>query len=276
LGLRRTDLIISTKIFWGLGTRKGANDGGLSRKHIIEGTKESLVRLGMDYVDVIFAHRHDDHVPMEEIVRAFNFVIEQGWAFYWGTSEWSAQRIEEAYHVATKLKLIPPIAEQCQYNMIKRDKAEKEYLPLYKNYEYGVTVFSPLQFGLLTGKYNDGIPDGSRFATEDEFKDYVKDLFEGGEKTTMDKVRALTKYSKEELGIPPATLALAWLIKNKNVSTVILGASKPEHVRENLKALEFVPKLTDEVVEKVEEILGNKPKPDPTYGRPALDVYGRA
>jgi voltage-dependent potassium channel beta subunit len=150
LGYRRSDLIITTKLFFG--TRSGPNDTGLSRKHIIEGTQASLERLGLDYVDVIFAHRPDYSTPIEEIVRAFNYVIEKGWAFYWATSEWSAHDIEEAYHVADKLNLIPPIAEQCQHHMFHRERPEKEYAPIYKKYAIGTTVWSALASGLLTGK----------------------------------------------------------------------------------------------------------------------------
>ncbi|KAL4249687.1 shaker potassium channel beta subunit family protein, partial [Abortiporus biennis] len=163
LGFRRSDIIVSTKIFWG---GEGPNYVGLSRKHIVEGLRKSLDRLQLDYVDIVFAHRPDDTVPMEEIVRAFNWVIEKGWAFYWGTSEWSAREIEEAYHVSSKLGLIPPVAEQCKHHMFHRERAEKEYEPLYRKYQIGTTVFSALAQGLLTGKYNDGIPEDSRYAIE--------------------------------------------------------------------------------------------------------------
>lgn len=273
LGLRRTDLIISTKIFWGV--RPGPNAAGLSRKHIIEGTQESLARLQLDYVDIIFAHRADPNVPMEEIVRAFNFVIEKGWAFYWGTSEWSAREIEEAYHVADKLNLIPPIAEQCQHHMFHRERPEKEYAALYKNYKISTTPWSPLANGLLAGKYNNGIPEGSRYAQHsDFFNDTIAQLEspEGQEK--IRKVRELTKLA-EGLDATPAALALAWLARNPNTGSIIIGASKPQQVLENLKAIELLPKLTDEVMEKIETILDNKPAPLSTYSRPPLDSFGR-
>ncbi|KIJ94372.1 hypothetical protein K443DRAFT_642100 [Laccaria amethystina LaAM-08-1] len=274
LGLRRTDLVITTKIFWG--PRKGPNDSGLSRKHIIEGTKESLERLGLDYVDVIFAHRHDHTVPMEEIVRAFNHVIEKGWAFYWATSEWSAREIEEAHHIASKLNLIAPIAEQCQHNMFHRERPEKEYDALYKKYGLGTTAWSSLASGLLTGKYNDGIPKGSRFDANSEFfKETVKKLQEPEGQEKLRKVRELTKLAEEELNTTVSALALAWVAKNPNTSTVILGASSPEQVTQNLKALEVVPKLTPEVLEKIEKILGNLPEAAPANGRPLLDEFGR-
>ncbi|KAJ7595986.1 voltage-gated potassium channel beta-2 subunit [Mycena floridula] len=273
LGLRRTDLIITTKLFWGV--RRGPNDGGLSRKHIIEGTKEALARLQLDYVDVLFAHRADVNVPMEEVVRAFNFVIDQGWALYWATSEWSAVQIEEAYHVATRLNLIPPIAEQCQHHMFHRERAEKEYAPLYKNHGISTTTWSSLASGLLTGKYNDGIPSGSRLDQNSEFlKNMITELKSPVGLEKIRKVKEMTKIA-EELGTSMACLALAWVAKNPNTGTVILGATKPEQVVENLKALEVIPKLTPEILERIEKVLENKPDALPTYGRPALDIHGR-
>ncbi|KAJ3760994.1 NADP-dependent oxidoreductase domain-containing protein [Lentinula raphanica] len=274
LGWNRTDIVITTKLFWG--PRAGPNGSGLSRKHIIEGTQESLARLQLDYVDVIFAHRADPNVPMEEVVRAFNFVIEKGWAFYWATSEWSAEQIEEAYHVADKLHLIPPIAEQCQHNMFHRERPEKEYAKIYSSYNIGTTVWSALAGGLLTGKYNDGIPAGSRLDVEKNFfSSTVKQLQspEGQEK--IRKVRELSKLAEEELHTTPSVLALAWVARNPNTSTVILGATKPEQLLENLKAIEIIPKLTPEILEKIEAILGNKPEPINNYGRPPLDKFGK-
>lgn len=274
LGFRRTDLIITTKLYWG--HRQNPNGTGLSRKHIIEGTKASLERLGLDYVDVLFAHRPDISVPMEETVRAFNFVIEKGWAFYWATSEWSAREIEEAYHVADKLGLIPPIAEQCQHHMFHRERPESEYAPIYKKYQIGTTVWSALASGLLTGKYNNGIPEGSRYDNhKDLFKNTIQSLNEEEGMRKLEKVRALTELAEKELGCTTAQLALAWVAVNPNTSTVILGASKPEQVVENLKAIEVLPKLTPEVLAKIEAILDNKPADLPTFGRPALDKFGR-
>ncbi|KAH7924788.1 Aldo/keto reductase [Leucogyrophana mollusca] len=274
LGYRRTDLVITTKLFFG--TRSGPNDTGLSRKHIIEGTQASLARLGLDYVDVLFAHRPDYSTPMEEIVRAFNYVIEKGWAFYWATSEWSARDIEEAYHVADKLGLIAPIAEQCQHHMLHRERPEKEYDPIYRKYSIGTTVWSALASGLLTGKYNNGIPSDSRFAAHsDFFKDTLKSLNEEDGRAKIKKVQDLTTLAETELGCSVTHLALAWVAKNPNTSTVILGASKPEQVVDNLKALDVIPKLTPEILDKIEAILQNKPAPTPTFGRPALDKFGR-
>jgi len=263
-------LVITTKLFWGV--RHGPNDGGLSRKHIIEGTQGSLARLQLDYVDVIFAHRADVSVPMEEVVRAFNYVIERGWAYYWATSEWSAREIEEAHHVATRLNLIGPVAEQCLHNMFHRERPEKEYSPLYSKYNLGTTVFSALAGGVLTGKYNDGIPDDSRFSTHGHFAERLKTP-EGQER--IKKVRELTKLAEEELQTTPSVLALAWVAKNPNTSTVILGASNPQQILDNLKALEVIPKLTDQIMDKIEKILDNKPSPIATHGRPPLDEFGR-
>jgi len=256
LGYRRSDLVITTKIFWG--PHKGPNASGLSRKHIIEGTKESLERLGMDYVDVIYAHRADITVPMEEVVRAFNFVIEKGWALYWATSEWTAQQIEEAFHVASKLNLIAPIAEQCQHHLFHRERPELEYAPIYRNYGYKTTVFSALAGGLLTGKYNDGIPKDSRFGKVSQFSHRVKDLNSESGKQKIEKVRKLTELAKQ-LGTTTTVLSLAWVAKLPNTATVILGASSPAQVTENLQALDILPKLTENVLNQIEEIVGTKP-----------------
>jgi len=275
LGLRRSDLIISTKIHSGT-SKNNPNGTGLSRKHIIEGTKASLERLRMDYVDVLFAHRPDATVPMEEVVRAFNFVIDQGWAFYWATSEWSAREIEEAYHVADKLGLIGPIAEQCQHHMFNRERPEKEYAPLYRKYQIGTTVWSALAGGLLTGKYNNGIPAGSRLEShKDFFKDTLKTLNEEEGLKKLAKIKALSDFAEKELGCTVTHLALAWVAVNPNTSTVILGASRPEQVVENLKALDVIPKLTPALLKKIDQILENKPTAAPTYGRPPLDAFGR-
>ncbi|KAI0800609.1 voltage-gated potassium channel beta-2 subunit [Fomes fomentarius] len=260
LDVKRSDLIVTTKLFWG---GRGPNDMGLSRKHIIEGTKKSLERLQLDYVDVIFAHRPDHTVPMEEIVRAFNFVIDQGWAFYWATSEWSAQELEEAYHVASKLGLIAPIAEQCQHHMFHRERPEKEYAPIYRKYSIGTT-------------YNNGIPSDSRYAIHsDFFKQRLQHLHSEEGQKEIEKVKVLTDLAEKELGCSVQHLALAWLVVNPNTSTVILGASKPEQVVDNLKALDVVPKLTPEILEKIEKILDNAPAPYTTYGRPPLDKFAR-
>ncbi|EPQ55427.1 Aldo/keto reductase [Gloeophyllum trabeum ATCC 11539] len=273
LGLRRTDLIVTTKIFWG--PRDGPNDKGLSRKHIIEGTRECLQRLQLDYVDVLFAHRPDPTVPMEETVRAFHWVIEKGWALYWATSEWSARDFEEAIHIADKYGLHKPVAEQCQHNMFHRERPEKEYLPLYKKYKIGTTVWSALASGLLTGKYNDGVPPGSRFdLNKDFFKNTLQALTEQEGLAKIEKVRKLTGVA-QKLGCTPTHLALAWVARHPTTSTVILGASRPEQVLDNLRAIDVVPRITPEVEAEIEGILGNRPEGYATYGRPPLDPHGR-
>ncbi len=162
-GWKRSDLVVSTKIFWG---GDGPNDSGLSRKHIVEGTDAALARLQMDYVDLIFCHRPDIHTPIEETVRAMSYIVNSGKAFYWGTSEWSAAQITEAYGIARREHLVPPSMEQPQYNMLIRERVEKEYAHLYEEFGLGTTIWSPLASGFLTGKYNDGIPEGSRLSLD--------------------------------------------------------------------------------------------------------------
>ena len=234
------------------------NNHGLSRKHIIEGMKRSLTRLELNSVDVVYAHRSDFWAtPMEETVRAFNTIIEHGHAHYWGTSEWSAFEIEHAQHVATRLGLQGPVVEQPQYNMFVRERFEAEYAPLYKLYNYGTTVWSPLYQGILTGKYNDGIPADSRYGKIS--KDSASKFESDETKAQIEKVRSLTTVA-EKLGGSVASLALAWLIKNPHMSVAILGATKAEQITENVKCLELLPKLTDEVMEEIEKILENKPK----------------
>lgn len=254
-GWKRSDLVLSTKIFWG---GEGPNDKGLSRKHLIEGTDAALKRMQVDYVDLIFCHRPDIHTPIEETVRAMNHIINQGKAFYWGTSEWTAHQIMEAYGIARREHLIPPLMEQPEYNMFRRDKIEKEFLPLYEEIGLGTTIWSPLASGLLTGKYVNAVPEDSRIHLKGY--EWLKDIILGeeGQKKNV-KVKKMIPIA-EELGITMAEMALAWTLKNPNVSTVITGASKPEQVKQNMKALDAVEKLTDDVIDKIEEILDNKPQ----------------
>lgn len=196
---------------------------------------------------------------MKEIVEAFTQAIHMNLAYYWGTSEWSAAQIKEATEIAEKYNLIAPIVEQPQYNAFHRERFEKEYAPLYKDYNYGTTIWSPLASGLLTGKYNDGIPDDSRFATnKDFFKNTVESLKSDEGRAKIEKVKKLTKIA-ERLEASVSQLALAWAAKNPNVSTVILGASKVQQVHDNCAALKLLPKLTPEVMEEIEGILANKP-----------------
>jgi voltage-dependent potassium channel beta subunit len=256
-GWKRSDLVVSTKIFWG---GDGPNDRGLSRKHILEGIDASLTRLQLTYVDLIFCHRADIHTPIEETVRAMTRVIEQGKAFYWGTSEWSGEQIKEAVYIARREHLIPPQMEQPEYNMFSRERVEKEYARLYRDFGLGTTIYSPLASGLLTGKYNEGIPQGTRASLADY--QWLREDFEREEaQRNLEKVKRIQPIA-EELGCTMAQLALAWCLKNPYVSTVITGASRPEQVYENMKALEIVARLTDPVVERIESILENKPHPE--------------
>lgn len=257
---KRTDLIISTKLFWG---GSGPNDNGLSRKHLHEGINASLKRLQMEYVDLIFCHRPDLYTPVEEIVWSMNQIINQGKAFYWGTSEWNAVQIMEAYHFARQEHLIPPLMEQPEYNMFHRERVEKEYEYLYKEIGLGTTIWSPLASGLLTGKYNRGIPNGTRVTLPGY--GWLKNEFESEEtKSNIEKVKKLISIA-DVLGCTMAQLAIAWCLKNPNISTVITGASKPDQVVENMKALEFVEKINDNTINQIEQILNNKPKPASDY-----------
>lgn len=255
-GWKRSDLVLSTKLFWG---GRGVNDRGLSRKHIVEGLRASLGRMAVDYVDLVFCHRPDIHTPIEETVRAMNFVINQGWAFYWGTSEWSAAEIWEAHHIARREHLIPPLMEQPEYNMLARERFEKEYARLYTELGLGTTIWSPLASGLLTGKYNNGLPEGTR-ATLPGYE-WLREEFEKPETAAkIEKVKQLAVIAGE-LGCSMPQLALAWCLKNPHVSTVITGASRASQVVENMKAVDILPKLTDSVMQRIEDILQNKPEP---------------
>lgn len=255
VGWKRSDLVISTKIFWG---GDGPNDTGLSRKHIIEGTNASLERLQMDYVDLLFCHRPDIHTPLEETVWAMNLIINQGKALYWGTSEWDADQIMAAYGIARREHLIPPLMEQPQYHMFHRERVEREYAPLYRQIGLGTTIWSPLASGLLTGKYNQGIPEGTRVTMKGY--EWLREAFENEEtRRNIEKVKLLMPIA-DQLGCSMAQLAIAWCLKNPNVSTVITGASRSQQVTENMKALEVVQNLTDAVMEQIESVLQNKPE----------------
>lgn len=257
VGWKRSDLVISTKLFWG---GSDPNDNGLSRKHILEGINASLKRLQMDYVDLVFCHRPDLYTPIEETVWAMNLIIQQGKAFYWGTSEWSASQIMEAYGIARREHLIPPLMEQPEYNMFHRQRVEVEYAPLYRSFGLGTTIWSPLASGLLTGKYNEGIPEGTRISLPGY--EWLRKRFEGEEfQKKIETVKQLATLSKE-LGCSLPQMALAWCLKNPNVSTVITGASRPQQVVENMRAIEVAKQLTDDVMNQIESILGNKPEPE--------------
>lgn len=252
LGWRRGSYLISTKFYWGL--HDNVNEKyTLNRKRLIEGINGSLERLQMDYVDLIYCHRPDATTPIEETVWAMHNIIEWGKAMYWGTSEWAASEIVEAIQIAERHHLHKPVVEQPQYNLFERGRLEGDYVRFYKEYGYGTTTWSPLASGLLSGKYNKGIPKDSRAA----FNDWLKSRMEDKEK--LEKVAALEPIAKE-LGATISQLALAWCLKNPFVSTVITGASRVEQVHENMKAGEIAEKITPELMERIDEILGFKKK----------------
>lgn len=239
----REELVISTKLFWG---GNGPNDTGLSRKHLIEGTKNSLLRLQLDYVDLLYCHRPDPNTPIEETVLAMDYLVRNGFAFYWGTSEWSAEQIEYAFDAAEAMNCIKPTMEQPRYNLFYRDHLETDYLPLFKKFGLGTTIWSPLAMGILSGKYNHGIPSDSRLAKEAWL---VPDNF----MELINKTKQLEKLAKE-LDCTLSQLALAWCLKNPNVSSVITGATKVSQLEENLGALEVKATLTPAIMKKINAI----------------------
>ncbi len=247
---KRSDIVVSTKIFWG---GNGPNDEGLSKKHLIEGMEASLKRLELSYVDIVYCHRPDPETPIEETVFAIDQILRNGWALYWGTSEWSAKQIEAAHKACDELGVMHPIVEQPGYNMLRRDKVEEEFSHLYDKYGMGLTTFSPLASGLLSGKYNSGIPAGSRL---DRFPQVKKWMEEDGllSDSTFNRIKRLADLAKE-LNCTLAEFSLAWILKNPHVSSVILGVSNEEQLKENLKAVEVEKKLTEDVMKKVDDIL---------------------
>ncbi|BGP53979.1 hypothetical protein JCM8202_002977 [Rhodotorula sphaerocarpa] len=267
LDVDRSQIVVSTKIFFGTG-KSDPNQKGLSRKHIVEGMNASLKRLQMDYADIVFAHRPDVATPMEEVVRAFTHIIEKGQAYYWGHSEWSAQQIQEAIGIANRLGLIAPVVEQPQYSLLHRERFEVEYKPIFDKGLMGSTVWSPLAGGYLTGKYMNGIPEDSRFKNhENIYGDRIKHLQSEEGKKEQESIRKLDQLAKRLGASNVAALALAWCAKNPNVSSVILGSTKPEQLEQNLEALKLLPQLDDKVMEEIEEIFQNKPQQPATYGR---------
>lgn len=252
-GWRRSSYVVSTKFFWGL--NEGPNERNtLNRKYLMQAIDDSLERFQLDYVDLVFCHRPDPETPIEETVCAMHAMIEQGKAHYWGTSEWSAEEIREAWQIADRHHLHKPQMEQPQYNMLWREKVEQEFAPLYDEIGLGLTTWSPLASGLLTGKYSNGIPENSRANLPDY--DWLRSILTNPER--LNAVRALQPVA-DELGCSMAQLALAWCAKNPHVSTVITGASRPEQVQENIKALDVLPKLTPDMMTRLEGILKNKP-----------------
>jgi len=249
LGWRRSSYLISTKLFWGL--NDGVNEKNtLNRKYLLEAIDGSLNRLELNYVDLLYCHRPDTYTPVEETVWAMHHIVESGKAIYWGTSEWSAAEIIAAIEIAERHHLHKPVMEQPQYNMFHRERFEVEYERLFREYGYGSTTWSPLASGLLTGKYKDGVPEGSRGS----LKQYDMLLEKLTNKVLLEKVNKLTEIAND-LGATTAQLAIAWLLKNPNVSTVITGASRVEQVRQNMKAVDIVEKLTPNVMEAIEKVI---------------------
>ncbi|MBB6498246.1 aldo/keto reductase [Pedobacter cryoconitis] len=249
----RESYVVSSKVFFGT-ENKGPNRVGLSRKHIIEACNAALKRLQVDYLDLYFCHRPDKNTPIEETVWAMNTLLQQGKILYWGTSEWSASEIMEAIRVARQYNLIGPTMEQPQYNLIERNKLENEYLLLFKEYGLGTTIWSPLASGLLSGKYTSGEAKNTRLDMKG--LEWLKESALAEEK--LAKVKKLQVLA-DDLNVPLAKLSLAWCLKNPNVSTVILGASKVEQLKENLTTLDVLPLLTDEVMENIEKVMQTKP-----------------
>lgn len=257
-GWRRDSYIVSSKVFGGAVDNPSPIQRGLSRKHIYDAAYQAIERLQSGYLDLYFCHRPDPEVPMEEIVRAMTELIQRGDVLYWGTSEWSAQEITEAYAVARQYHLIPPTMEQPQYNMFTRYRFENEYARLYDpaTIGMGTTIWSPLASGVLTGKYNDGVPDDTRIHLPGY--EWLKERVLSDEgQARIAKVRELTTIA-DEIGTSMAKLAIAWCLKNPNVSTVITGASRVSQVEENFETLAVADQLTDDVMQKIEDVLQNK------------------
>ncbi|HEY0918187.1 potassium channel beta subunit family protein [Devosia sp.] len=252
----RESYAVSSKVYWGTG--KGTMDRGLSGKHVTDAAHGALRRLGVDYLDLYFCHRPDLDTPIEETVRAMHNLVVQGKILYWGTSEWTAQQLTEAYAVARQYNLTPPTMEQPEYNLFRRDKVEADFLPLYTLFGLGTTTWSPLASGILTGKYNDGIPADSRLNLPGY--EWLKARLDSDKgKSQLAKVRLLGRLA-DEVGMPIHHLALNWCLANSNVSTVILGASRLSQLKDNLKALDNRDKMTPEVMARIEAIVDNRPE----------------
>jgi voltage-dependent potassium channel beta subunit len=246
----RSTLVISTKAYWQM-NKDDPNDRGLSRKHIFESVHKSLKRFGVDYIDIFFCHRYDDQTETEETVRALSDLVTQGKILYWGTSMWSAANIEEAVGIARALNAYAPVTEQSLYNMLDRDQVEGEVEEVCAKHGIGLVVFSPLSQGVLSGKYNEGIPDDSRAKNVDP--NWFARQLESGR---IDRAKRLSELAAE-LGVTPSALALAWTMKHRGVSSVITGATKPEQVHENLQALSV--RIPADLDTRIESILNNKP-----------------
>jgi voltage-dependent potassium channel beta subunit len=251
-GWSRDTYIVSSKVFWG---GELPNQTGLSRKHVIEACQAALKRLRVEYLDLYYCHRPDPETPIEETVRAMDTLIQQGKVLYWGTSEWSAQEIMEAYSIARQYNLTPPTMEQPRYNLLNRERVENEYARLYESIGLGTTIFSPLAAGILTGKYLNGIPDDSRLSIENMafLRDRWDRYFENGIATVLETLESIAR----KIGANLPQLGIAWCLKNSNVSSVILGASKPEQLENNLASLNFLDTLDEDLMGEIDIALSS-------------------
>jgi voltage-dependent potassium channel beta subunit len=261
LGWGRDTFCVSSKVFWG-GDRP--TQRGLHRKHVFDACHAALRRLEVDYLDLYFCHRPDIETPIEETARAMHDLVQQGKVMYWGTSEWDARQIQEAYGLARQHGLTPPAMEQPQYNMLHRDRVERDLAPLCREIGLGMTIWSPLASGILTGKYRTGVPAGSRMSVP-EYRWLREQVLESEEGKAKLRTAARVEGVAREIGVTPAQLAIAWCLRNPDVSSVILGATTPAQLDENLDSLEKVALLTDEVIERIESILGNRPEPPTSF-----------
>ena len=248
----RLNYVVSTKFFWGLDREGNAVNrrDTLNRKYLMQAIDGSLARMKLDFIDLVFCHRPDPDTPVEETVWAMHDIVRSGRALYWGTSEWGAAQIQEAWDVAERHHLHKPVMEQPQYHLLHRERVEKEYAPLYERVGLGATTWSPLASGLLTGKYNDGVPEGARATLPG--MEWLRPML-----TDPSRLAAVKRLGKvaDDLGVPLAQMAIAWCLKNPRVSTVILGASRASQLKENLGALDVVPKLTDDVMRAIDAAL---------------------
>lgn len=244
----RDSWCVSSKVYFGAVKDPAPTQRGLSRKHVIEACEQALKRLRVDYLDLYFCHRPDEETPVAETVWAMDTLIRQGKVLYWGTSEWPAERIREAHAVAERHHLHAPSMEQPQYNLLHRERVETEYASLYEDFGMGTTIWSPLASGLLTGKYAKGIPEGSR-ASQPGYE-WLRDELVGNEAKNATVAKLLPIAA--DLGISPAQMALVWCLKNPHVSTVMLGASKPDQLKQNLEAMTVLDSLDDAAMQRIE------------------------
>jgi voltage-dependent potassium channel beta subunit len=253
LRFARDSYCVSSKVFFGAVENPKPTQHGLSRKHVIEACHQALERLRVDHLDLYFCHRPDQDTPIEETVAAMDTLVRQGKVLYWGTSEWPAEAIAEAHRIARDNHFYAPVVEQAQYNLLHRDRVEREYAPLYERFGMGTTIWSPLASGLLAGRYNDGIPDDSRLAQPGY--EWLRESVLGSGRERVGRVRHMAPIA-QELGVSQAQLALAWCLTNPHVSTVLLGASRREQLEQNLAALDVLPRIDAAVKQRIEQAVG--------------------